>query len=99
MPVRVIRILEYEFADHEGAERHMSNWAVPANGVTQFGRSHTNRTLITIRSATTFPTFVEEALPDPDPAGSESARMRCCGVCGYTHLSGDDTQIKEEQTQ
>ena len=85
MVVRVIRVLEYEFADHQAAERHMANWAVPANGVHDFGTSHTQKTRVRVRSATMFPAFAEDALPDPESPVAKPAGMWCCGVCGRWH--------------
>lgn len=55
MPVRVIRVLEYEFANHEMAEQHMENWGVPANGTAVFGRSGTEARQFKVRSATIIP--------------------------------------------
>jgi hypothetical protein len=55
MPVRVIRVLEYEFADHEMAEQHMESWGVPANGTAVFGRSGVEGRQVKVRSATIMP--------------------------------------------
>jgi len=60
MPVRVIRVLEYEYPDYETAERDMRGWVVPANGV--WGPSSRRGSGPTIRSATTFPAMTTEAL-------------------------------------
>jgi hypothetical protein len=59
VPVRVIRVLEYEYPDHAAAEDDMSRWGVPANGVCVMGRA-----AVTIRSATTFPTFTTETIKE-----------------------------------
>lgn len=47
--IRVIRLLEYEFADNEVAERSMALWAVPQNGTRNFGTVSNPRI---VRSAT-----------------------------------------------
>lgn len=64
MPVRVIRVLEYEYPDHEAAERDMQNWGIPANG-TKFGPVRSG--WAKIRSATTFPAMVSESMPQEVP--------------------------------
>lgn len=43
--IRVLRLLEYEFASNELAEQHLERLAVPQNGVKKFGA-------VTIKSAT-----------------------------------------------
>lgn len=62
MPVRVIRVLEYEYPSYEAAEKDMTNWGVPANGVRRgyaSGRSGALFSWSKIRSATTFPAMAE----------------------------------------
>lgn len=41
--IKVLRLLEYEFDDYEVAEANMANWAVPANGIKNFGRGGRSR--------------------------------------------------------
>lgn len=66
MPVRVIRVLEYEYADHQAAERDMSCWSVPANGVRNPSGVRDRGPMI--RSATTFPAMVSESIqPQEEP--------------------------------
>ncbi len=60
MTVRVIRVLEYEYPDHETAERDMANWKVPPTG------SWSVRAGRTIRSATTFPTLTDQVMSDDE---------------------------------
>lgn len=75
MTVRVLRLLEYTFSDAETAERHMSQWGMPANGSKRIdqhtGHYRLDREIagfILIRSAT----LPSETL-DPD---DEFARLR-----------------------
>ena len=63
MPVRVIRVLEYEYTDHETAEHDMAMWMVPPNGTCEGLPFPSKRTWAGIRSATTFPHMVNEHIP------------------------------------
>lgn len=72
--IRVTRLLEYEFADNEIAERSMSHWAVPQNGTKNFGTVSNPRI---VRSATIIDlTFEPEDEPNsgyarvPGPDGT-----------------------------
>lgn len=66
MVVRVLRFLEYVYADHEAAEKDMQNWAVPANGTTRKGGGRNKKYYIT--SATMFPRTiaVDEEILSPN---------------------------------
>lgn len=37
MAVRVLRILEYVYADHESMEEDMKKWQIPATGIVRRG--------------------------------------------------------------
>lgn len=54
MTVRVIRILEYVYPDHETAEADMQAWNAPINGVLRHGRR------VKISSATLMPRTTTE---------------------------------------
>lgn len=57
--VRVLRLLEYVYADHEDAERDMQNWSVPADGTVKRGGGRNKSYFIS--STTMMPrTVVEE---------------------------------------
>jgi hypothetical protein len=78
MTVRVIRILEYVYPDHETAELDMRNWNVPENGsVHKGGGMGTKKYIIT--SATMSPRTVstDETVPlldDPNAPMPDWAR-------------------------
>lgn len=63
-PVRVIRVLEYEYPTHEAAEQDMVKWGVPANGVRSgfAGGRSAQFSWSKIRSATTFPATAEDSI-------------------------------------
>jgi hypothetical protein len=61
--VRVLRLLEYVYADHEAAEKDMQNWKVPADGTVKKGGGVYKSYLIS--STTMMPRTVEEGTIRP----------------------------------
>lgn len=94
MTVRVVRILEYVYPDHETAEKDMRNWNVPQNGSVRRGGGigrvlgvRTQMSEYIITSATMTPRTVspDEAVPLVDEPSLENAFCR-----RIVHISGAD---------
>ncbi len=75
MAVRILRLMEYVYPDHEAAFEDMTHWAVPANGEKSFGQADRR-----IESAVLPP-----AVFDPGnacPVGGTSPTSKEYGVAG-----------------
>jgi hypothetical protein len=78
MTVRVIRILEYVYPDHEAAERDMSRWNFPANGTKAFGKvSGKGNDWFIITSATVPPRTLRADEPINRPPEEEIKPKQC----------------------
>lgn len=74
MPIRVIRVLEYEYPTQEACELDVSSWFVPPNGVRRL-----TTTGKMIRSATTFP-FTTDQPTILDPPTQQDGLLRWSDV-------------------
>ena len=64
MTVRVLRLLEYVYPNHEGAEADMARWSMPANGTKALSSRDVGE--YTISSTTMLPRTV-----GPDEEGED----------------------------
>lgn len=52
MTVRVLRLLEYVYPNHERAEEDMNRWCIPADGTKPFGTVKISSTTMSVRTYT-----------------------------------------------
>lgn len=93
MPVRVVRVIDYTYPDHETAEQDMLRWGVPANGsyVGGLRNPQGNRRVYAIHSATTTPRGVAEVPFEDQPAEITNRRWDHL-VNRLIRLEGDKEQ-------